>query len=132
MNNKIYTFALAIVTVSISTAQTLPVSATGASRVYQTVTTSVNELSLDRVLKVYPNPASSFLEVKLDSDYEFNGAELSIQDIQGRVVYSEKNVKFKGNTLKIDTKQLSSGVYTLYLKSDKNVTAYKKFAIDNK
>jgi Secretion system C-terminal sorting domain len=133
MKKIIYLLPILALSVNEAKSQSLPVGVTGANANYQSVTVSINELSLERAISIYPNPALGELSVKQQDDFDFNGAELSIQDIRGRVVLTESNVHFKNEVLKINTQKLSPGIYTLYLRTNnKNVTAYKKFVVSEK
>lgn len=77
-----------------------------------------NELS-DHI-KVYPNPAVNYIFVK-----GYEGADLNILDMSGRVFKTEKNIMANQ---KIDLNNLNAGVYVVMLTKDGKETV-KKFII---
>ncbi|WP_322971419.1 T9SS type A sorting domain-containing protein [Faecalibacter sp. LW9] len=70
-------------------------------------------------LAVYPNPATTELQVKLEGT---SIASVEIADVTGRVV-SAQSVK----NGKVNVSNLSQGVYFLRVKDDKGVTRIQKF-----
>jgi hypothetical protein len=50
-------------------------------------TTSVGMMADDSRLKIYPNPNFGAFEIKVEQDHNWNNPELSIMDINGKVVY---------------------------------------------
>ena len=91
---------------------------------------SINELDmLNRSIKVYPNPASSSLNVsfELDNSSEYN---ITVTDLSGKVVYNTKSNKgnIGSNTMTIDTKSLNNGMYVLNITTNNSVTS-KKFNV---
>lgn len=69
-------------------------------------------------LAVYPNPATTEVNIKLDGT---KVADVTVADVTGRVI----PVKFSKDG-KVDTSKLSSGVYFLRVKDDKGVTRIQK------
>ena len=80
----------------------------GHVRVYSLATVDVSENSLAAPLELYPNPASSILNVVVDSEY-LNSA-YSIFDNTGRVVLTGK---LQSEVTSIHLGDLPSGVYTI-------------------
>ena len=80
----------------------------GHVRVYSLATLNGSENSLAALLKLYPNPASSKLNVAVASKY-FNTA-YSIYDNTGRVVLAGK---LQSEVTSIQLGDLPSGVYTI-------------------
>ena len=74
-----------------------------------------NDLEID--FKVYPNPASNYIQFKLDAKYTeiYKNVKLSIYDIKGAFI-QEKNIDFNSN---IAISNLQNGVY-LYTLQDEN------------
>lgn len=62
---------------------------------------------------LYPNPANEFLNVSRASDIHLE--EVIIYDLQGRIVH-----KLSGDVDTIYVDHLSSGIYMVEIKSDKN------------
>lgn len=84
----------------------------------------LNELKLDEFVKIYPNPASSFLIVEsLNNDAE----EIQIEDINGRMIL--KHSLSAGNT--IDVSSFPNGVYAITLKNKGNSQSTKRFMISH-
>ncbi|MDA0829541.1 MAG: T9SS type A sorting domain-containing protein, partial [Bacteroidetes bacterium] len=80
----------------------------GHVRVYSLATVNVSENSLAAPLELYPNPASSILNVVVNSEY-LNSA-YSIFDNTGRVVLTGK---LQSEVTSIQLGDLPSGVYTI-------------------
>ena len=85
----------------------------GHVRVYSLATLNGSENSLAALLKLYPNPASSKLNVAVASKY-FNTA-YSICDITGRIVLKGK---LNSELTSIVLGDLSDGVYTISVGED--------------
>ena len=85
----------------------------GHVRVYSLATLNGSENSLAALLKLYPNPASSVLNVVVASKY-FNTA-YSICDITGRIVLKGK---LNSELTSIVLGDLSDGVYTISVGED--------------
>lgn len=69
-------------------------------------------------LAVYPNPATTEVNIKLEGS---KVADITVADVTGRVI----PVKFSKEG-KVDTSKLSTGVYFLRVKDDKGVTRIQK------
>lgn len=76
-------------------------------------------------LEVYPNPASSYVDVVFNSTDEY-GASLQLMDITGRVVYtSEVGTTSGRNQLQIDLTNFSKGVYMLNVTKNNTISRMK-------
>lgn len=74
-------------------------------------------------IKVYPNPSSAIFNVEIA---DFSGdLEVTVFDLNGRIVYSNYNTKFN-NKMEVNLSSLVKGVYLLQLKSDKGVQFVEK------
>lgn len=84
--------------------------------------------NLNAVIKAYPNPTKNVLNVDINAVERINGT-ISIIDVMGRVVYSEK-VDYVGKVMKsIPVAALGSGIYSLQITNAKN--SFKtKFTIE--
>ena len=71
--------------------------------------TDISENEMPEIT-VYPNPVSDFINIKSDAYPN----EITINDITGKEVFSEKNSK-KQKTISIDISELKSGIYFLSL-----------------
>ena len=76
------------------------------------------------LLNVYPNPARDAVRIEWDN-IATEGQTLDIVDMFGRTVFSQKEFKGKAN---FDMTQQASGVYTVQLKTGKEVVS-KKFIL---
>ena len=83
-------------------------SGSGHVRVYTLATIDVSENSLAAPLELYPNPASSILNVVVNSEYL--NSTYSIFDNTGRVVLTGK---LQSEVTSIQLGDLPSGVYTI-------------------
>lgn len=77
-----------------------------------------NELFI-KSLSIYPNPANSVLNIKLDNETFLN---IEISDVIGKVVLSEIT-----QTHSISVEKLNSGIYFLTIKTESGTEAKLKF-----
>jgi len=111
-------------------AQSLEVSPTHPSVMFQTVTGSINEINLDKSIKIFPNPTSSELNIVLEDGFDIKTCDLYIYDEKGKLVLTERNHSFKNKSLTINSQNLAAGLYTLVLKTTNNgATVNKKFVV---
>jgi len=75
-----------------------------------------DEIEKTSSLKLYPNPASDRINIKIDADISFQG-ELIITDISGRMVIHQ-TVNNIGNTpITVETSTLTEGLYFITINS---------------
>lgn len=79
-------------------------------------------LEFNNQIKLYPNPAKNFIQIKGLSD----DASISIYDLNGRIV---KIVNYLKNDA-IDINHLTKGAYIIKIKNDNNSATYKKLIKD--
>ena len=85
----------------------------------------INDYDRSNILTAYPNPANNELTLNLENINNFNNANLTIIDVQGRIVIT-KEISKNGQTYKVNISKLPKGIYTLKLNyNDKVIT--KKF-----
>ncbi len=87
---------------------------------FRATVTAVAETSIgspDRTLRVYPVPASRFLNVGAPSRPE-RGGMIRLYEVGGRLVWSGDLTKSATGTVQIDVSRLPSGVY--YLRRENN------------
>ena len=84
---------------------------------------SVEELKLSDNIQIFPNPASSNLNIVLN-DSKFH--DIEIKSIVGQVIF---NGEVKSGTNNIDVSNFSKGIYFIYLKNE-DKTLYSKIIID--
>lgn len=90
----------------------------GSSVFYGPISAACNNTT--STLSVYPNPTSNNFTVNVNSAYIITAAEMSIQNNQGRVIWSKLIHLEKGsNNFNFDQLQLESGTYIISLNSSK-------------
>ncbi len=72
----------------------------------------VDDVTSLRAIKLYPNPATSILNIQLPNDVAIELQKVSIVNMLGQTVYT-------GNATSIDTSAFAPGVYQLMLAIDK-------------
>ncbi|MDX1283978.1 MAG: T9SS type A sorting domain-containing protein, partial [Draconibacterium sp.] len=78
----------------------------------QVQTVSVKNLPKMVKVNIYPNPASDLLNIEFGE--KLNG-KVVISDLMGKVLHVES---FQGQSLKIDTRELTSGIVLLNVISE--------------
>jgi PKD repeat protein len=89
------------------------------------VTTSLEEATFGKVMKMYPNPTSGelYLELSLDKSVDL---QIQVMDMLGRSQYVEQQQLLAGDQkLKLNLNNLSSGVYFLNLSVDNQIISQK-------
>lgn len=89
--------------------------------VIASVSSQINFITNDDLI-VYPNPAHDILNIKISNTNNYN---IEIQDMQGRLVYSDK---INNNNTSIDISRFCRGIYILRI-IGKNNTITEKIAI---
>ena len=82
-----------------------------SSNPYNVSTLGVNELSKDSKISIYPNPASNEIFVSLNASNLIENALIEIFDLKGAKIYSVSQTLDINKPLKIDLKDLVSGLY---------------------
>jgi len=78
----------------------------------------LDEYILNGEVEIYPNPASSQLNVAFNSLKEFN-LDITVFDISGRMMLKENVLAKTGsNIIKLDVNSLEAGIYMINLKGD--------------
>ncbi|MFO0478492.1 MAG: S8 family serine peptidase, partial [Bacteroidota bacterium] len=72
-----------------------------------TITNGLNEITYEKGISIYPNPANNKLNVSTITN--FNNASISLYDVTGKLVMKKNNID--GQTQNIDISQYSSGLY---------------------
>lgn len=79
---------------------------------------SSNNLTSNKPIHFFPNPANDFVSIGISSSNSINKAELTINDINGRF-YLKQNLE--KNNEKIYVGDLPSGIYIVKVSNDKEV-----------
>lgn len=88
------------------------------------VNVGIEDLSSVIQMSMYPNPASSWIDVKIHSKADM-AVEQSIIDASGKVVKTERLNLISGeNRFRFDITQLSVGSYVMQLKSEKGNSSH--------
>lgn len=82
-----------------------------------TVNVVENEVGIAEI-KIYPNPASSILNIDFPSNYEVLKTTIEIVDINGRIVLNKKPLS---TTNQINIKQLNPGLYIVKIKNNETL-----------
>ncbi len=90
---------------------------------YQTLIVGNEELSVLKGIKVYPNPAQSFVNIKADTESRI---QVSIFDISGRML-GQNQVLANG---RIDISDLNNGVYILMLEDESGKRGSQKLIVN--
>lgn len=89
--------------------------------------TDVSEKSFKKAIKIFPNPATDIINFELDGLYYSESLKLEIYNPNGQMI---RELKFENSTkLSLKIKNLSRGLYTYQLSSDKNQVERGKFVI---
>lgn len=81
----------------------------------------IEELSSS--ILVYPNPTSSFLT--LDFGKTILDVDFEIFDIQGKIIFGEKNISLVNGKHQVNTSSLVPGVYMLHINSSEKQYIYR-------
>ena len=83
------------------------------------------------VMSVYPNPASSELNVSFNLSQNYGEGILRILDNHGRISLEQKVDLLKGNKIYKLPLRLSSGAYTILISSEILVLPAQKIIVGN-
>ena len=97
---------------------------TGFEFEYYGICNGINQFD-NTEINVYPNPATSFVNVEVISD-EAQQFSAKVVDMTGKTVYTDQINHFGGSSLyKLPVNNLSKGVYFLHLNSENGSTVQK-------
>ncbi len=83
------------------------------------VNVGIEDLHSDLQFKLFPNPASDWIELAVFSDVN-RKVDFRIVDVFGRTVHSEQANLFAGvNQNRFDLRQLAEGAYVLTIRADR-------------
>lgn len=72
----------------------------------------------DAKVEVYPNPATDYLSIKMESP-EFKSLEITIYNVLGEVLYKKEASFLSGqNLMEIDVQSYTNGVYWLEISTE--------------
>lgn len=90
---------------------------------------SVNELKLtENLFSIFPNPASSELNIYIHDFYDYNELSLKFFDISGKFIKSQN---IYSSSSKIDIKNIESGLYFIQFYSKNSILSWSKISIIN-
>lgn len=91
--------------------------------------TSVKSLVLlDNQVKVFPNPASDFIQLEYDFELETNEVWLDVTTLEGKTIMNQKLSENKSGRIQLDTSRWVAGSYLLRLTTKEGI-AVKKVSI---
>ena len=80
----------------------------------------------DRIIKFYPNPATSFITFDLEKSYD-KGYDIQVFNFLGKMVYEQKNVAPKTT---VNLNEYNRGVYIYQLRDrDGKIISSGKFQV---
>lgn len=86
----------------------------------------ISEISKDHYqTQIYPNPTTG--NFTITHNQNINNYLLEIVDVMGNTVHRE--ILINGNQQKIETKQLSSGIYFIKILNQQQVNSYAKISV---
>ncbi len=87
----------------------------------------VNQLSVNMNTSVFPNPASSEVNVTIASNITLNNATVKMVDMSGRLISKTENVN--NNNILLNTSDIKSGIYMLQVENNGSLIVNKKVSI---
>ncbi|MDB5281370.1 MAG: hypothetical protein JWO06_445 [Bacteroidota bacterium] len=91
------------------------------------ITTAVTAATKEKILKIFPNPASDYTIIDYGfTDWSKGEITLQISSEQGQKIYSQKLPMYSGYQ-KIDVSQFAPGLYNLAIVRNTGVVAIDKF-----
>ncbi|MGB0403095.1 MAG: T9SS type A sorting domain-containing protein [Salibacteraceae bacterium] len=88
-----------------------------------------NELVIEPIVNVFPNPASQTVSVSFTGYAENRSLNLKVISLQGTEVLAKTSTSEKGFTL--DVSDVSNGLYLLYVSDNNNATHVKKLLVQH-
>lgn len=85
--------------------------------------TSIEDITFNELLSVYPNPAIDNLNIKIENNTKVNSIE--IVDILGKQVLLINNPSFENNNLTIPVNNLEQGTYMILIKTEEDIWKQK-------
>ncbi len=82
----------------------------------------------DMLIKVFPNPANTYLSISIETKKAANPMTLIISDISGRQVYRFQPLSAPGHHL-VDTRKWNEGLYLYQLRDNQTLIGSGKFII---
>jgi hypothetical protein len=89
-----------------------------------TVTTSINEQSLDGIIELYPNPTTGIINISIDN-YKYSEGRLEVFNSISNLVYIEEIQNSEKSVYKIDLSNLPKGIYFVKFSNDEKTNVKK-------
>ena len=103
------------------------IASIGSGIIYRITDSSLGITNFDKnKYEIYPNPSKS--EVYIEKSSKSYPVEVSIFDIKGKLLLTQKTQNIQKNT--IDTGVLSSGLYIMNIKDDREINSTHKLIIE--
>jgi hypothetical protein len=109
-------------------------SEAGCKAKLKAVEMTISGLGINRVvdaeeLKIFPNPASNFLEVEIISDQNTSYSSIRVYGMDGKEVTSSVIISKTGsNSFTFDISKLANATYLVYLEGDSQRTFFGRFS----
>lgn len=91
--------------------------------VSRTPSSGIDDVSISENLSVFPNPASDFVNIKVENTTNIQGIE--IIDIVGKQVDKIDNPKFDNNYFTVPITKLQPGTYTMLIQTENEIWQHK-------
>lgn len=78
----------------------------------------LEERALSETIEIYPNPTSEFIFIRYRTQESLKG-DITLRDINGRLILEENDVNLEQSTKKIDLNALPKGVYFIQINTPK-------------
>jgi hypothetical protein len=88
----------------------------------------MNIASFDNQFRIYPNPANSIINVKMNDQSTLD--KIEVFNLNGRKI-SRKKINADNKSIQFDVSDLSSGLYFIKLSNNQSKTFTKKLIISN-
>ncbi|MBX7052523.1 MAG: T9SS type A sorting domain-containing protein [Flavobacteriales bacterium] len=85
---------------------------------------SVNELSPEHQVNIYPNPTQSGNNVYLEWNKVPTGLQVDVFDSNGKLIWSKHAISASEKKIAIETNGLSTGLYFVHINSDEGKAVY--------
>jgi len=86
-------------------------------------TIGINEITANiPVVKIYPNPANSLLNIDFQNDYNIQNTIIEIVDINGRIMLKSKPLS---SLTRFDISKFNNGLYLIKIQNDKTLITRK-------
>lgn len=117
-----------IIKTSSTFSEDIPTVQDSSSKLESSILDNIDKSTL--LSNPYPNPARSYTQIDYELPEKLEGIEIKVLSLIGNEVVTKELTDLKG-TIRIDTDQLNSGVYFIYLKNSEKFITSRKLIVSN-